>query len=164
MGNLWEEESAFLYEDMLQSFRPRYMLSWPVYEIQFQNRPEKYVSIGSDSQTALKALQAFRTNSSLVQQYQKALNDISTRHSVGLYWVAGHAGVRGNEIADKLARGGSVLGFLGPEPALGASRQDIRKRISRWLANQYWVRWRGLGDTQRQARGLISGPCLGSKA
>jgi hypothetical protein len=26
------------------------------------------------------------------------------------------------------------------------------------------IRWQGLGDTQRQARELISGPCLGVKA
>jgi len=38
------------------------------------------------------------------------------------------------------------------------------KMISLWLANQHWVRWRGLGDTQRQARELISGLCLGAKA
>jgi len=31
------------------------------------------------------------------------------------------------------------------------------------LVNQHWVRWRGLGDTQRQARELISGPCLGAR-
>jgi len=30
-----------------------------------------------------------------------------------------------------LARGCSVLGFLGPEPALAVSRRDIQKRISR---------------------------------
>jgi hypothetical protein len=34
-----------------------------------------------------------------------------------LYWVPGHAGVRGNEIADELARDGSLLEFIGPEPA-----------------------------------------------
>jgi len=34
-------------------------------------------------------------------------------------------GVRGNEIADELARVGSVLRFLGPQPALGVSRRDI---------------------------------------
>ena len=51
--------------------------------------------------------------------------DISTLHAVGLYRLPGHAGIRGNEIADELARGGSVLGFLGPEPALGVSRRDI---------------------------------------
>jgi hypothetical protein len=48
-----------------------------VYEIQLQNRSEKYVSICSDSQAALKELQAVRTTSPLVCQCQKALNDIS---------------------------------------------------------------------------------------
>jgi hypothetical protein len=38
-----------------------------VYEIQLQIRPEKYGSICSDSQAALKALQAVRTTSPLVQ-------------------------------------------------------------------------------------------------
>jgi hypothetical protein len=47
-----------------------------VYEIKLQNRSEKYVSICSDSQAALKALQAVRM-SSLVHQCQKALKDIS---------------------------------------------------------------------------------------
>ena len=110
-----------------------------VYEIHFQNRPEKYVSICSDSQAALKALQAVRTTSPFVQQCEKALNDISTRHAVGLFWVPGYAGLRGNEIADELARGGSLLRFLGPEPGLGVSRQDIRRSISHWLVNQLWV-------------------------
>jgi hypothetical protein len=59
------------------------------------------------------------------QQCQNVLNDVSTRYVVGLYWVPGHAGVRGNEIADGLERGGAGLGFLGPEPALGVSRRDI---------------------------------------
>ena len=55
------------------------------YEIQLQNRPERYVSICSDSQAALKALQAIRTMSPLVKQCQRKLNDISTRHVVGLF-------------------------------------------------------------------------------
>jgi ribonuclease HI len=76
-------------------------------ETETQYRPEKYVSICSDSQAALRALQAAKT-SPLVRQCQKVLNDISTQHTVGLYWTLGHAGVRGNEIADKLARDGSV--------------------------------------------------------
>jgi len=54
--------------------------------------------------------------------------------------------------------------FVGPEPALGVSRLDIRRRIRRWLVNQHWVWWRDLGYTQRQARELISGPCLRAKA
>jgi len=76
-----------------------------VHEIQSQNRPETYMSICSDSQAELKALEAVRT-SPLVRQCQKALNDISALHTVGLFWVPGHTGVRGNEIADELARDG----------------------------------------------------------
>jgi hypothetical protein len=38
------------------------------------------------------------------------------------------------------------------------------KRLSHWFINQHWARWQGLGDTQRQARELISGPSLGAKA
>jgi hypothetical protein len=112
----------------------------------------------------LKALQTVRTMSPLVQQCQKALNDISTRHAVGLYWVPGRAGLRWNEITEEFTRGSSALKFVGPEPALGVSRQDIIRRIRCWLVHQHWVSWRGLGDTQRQARDLISGPCLGAKA
>jgi len=46
-----------------------------VYEIQFQNRSEKYVGICSDSHAALKALNVVRT-SPLVHQCQKSLKDI----------------------------------------------------------------------------------------
>jgi hypothetical protein len=47
---------------------------------------------------------------------------------------------------------------------LGVSRQDIQRRIRCWLVNQHWVWWQVLGDTQKQARELILGPCLGTKA
>ena len=73
-------------------------------------------------------------------------------------------GYKETKITDKLARGGSALKFVGPEPALGVSRHDIRKRIRRWLVNQHWVWWWGLGNTQTQARELISGFYLSAKA
>jgi hypothetical protein len=57
---------------------------------------------------------------------------------VGLYWVPGHAGIRGNEVADELARGGSVRGFLGPEPALGVSRQEVLVEPSDRPENSSW--------------------------
>jgi hypothetical protein len=61
-------------------------------------------------------------------------------------------------------RDGSALKFFGPEPAMGVSRQDIRRSFSLWMFNQHRIWWQGLGDTQRQARELNSGPCLGAKA
>jgi hypothetical protein len=89
------------YATVFQAEIYSYAILACVHEIPFQNRPEKYASICSDSQAALKALQAVRT-SPLVQQCPKALNDNSTQHAVGLYWVSVHAGIQGSEIADEL--------------------------------------------------------------
>jgi hypothetical protein len=108
-------------------------------------------------------LQAAKT-SPLVRQCQQALNDISIRHAVGLYWVPGHAGVRGNEIPDKLTRSGSVQRFVGPEPYLGVSRQSIRRKMKCWMEKQHLAWWGGPCSTQRQARELISGPNLATGA
>jgi len=58
----------------------------------------------------------------LFQKCEKAMNNNSIRHAVGLFWVPEHAGVRGNEIADD---GGSVLGLFEPQPVLGVYRRDI---------------------------------------
>ena len=91
---------------------------------------------------ALKALQAAKRTSPLVRQCQQALNDISTRNVEGLYCVPGHAVARGNEIADKLARSGSVQRFVGPEPFLGDSRLNIRRKMKRWMEKQSMALWR----------------------
>jgi hypothetical protein len=110
-----------------------------VHKIQFQNKPEKYKSICTDSQAALKALEAVRTLSPLVRQCQEELNDISARHAVRLFWVPGHARLRGNEVADEIARDGSVLRFVEPEPDFGVSRQDTRWTTSNGLGGEVFV-------------------------
>jgi len=86
------------------------------------------------------------------------LNDISTQYAVGLFWVPGHSGVRGNETADKLARDRTGHHFVGQEPALAVSRQNIRKKIKCWIDNQHMVMWRRLISTHRQAQKMILGP------
>jgi hypothetical protein len=61
-----------------------------------------------------------------------------------LYWVLGRARVRGNEITDKLSRGCSVQHFVGPEPFLGVSRQNIRRKMNCWMEKQHLALWHGL--------------------
>jgi ribonuclease HI len=129
-----------------------------VYEIQNTVRSEKYIRICSDSQAALEHLQAVKTTSPLVRQCQRTLDDISTYHSVGLFWVPRQSGIRGNEIADELAREGSAHHFVGSEPAVGVSRQCIRRKIQCWMNGQHLVQWWGLVATVRQAQELMSGP------
>jgi hypothetical protein len=100
----------------------------------------------------------------LVHQCQRALNDISAWHVERLYWVPGHVRVRGNEIADGIARNGSERGFLGPEPVLGVSRRDIQNRQGRWLNSQHCASWNDPSSTLRQAQELISGPSRSNRA
>jgi hypothetical protein len=74
----------------------------------------------------------------MVQQCPKALNYISNWYDVGRYWVPGHAGVRGNKIANKLGRGSSLQKFVGPEPSLGVSGIIEEIRLSAGWINSIW--------------------------
>jgi len=47
---------------------------------------------------------------------------------------------------------------------MGVSRQNIRRKIKRWIDNQHLVMWRGPCSTQRKAQELISGPDLATRA
>jgi hypothetical protein len=129
------------------------------YEICMDVRPEKYVSICCDSEVALIALQVGKTMSPLVKQCQKA-NDISTQNSVGLLWVPRHSRVHRNEFANKLEKERTVHQFVGREPALQVSRQNMRKKMKCWMDNQHMTMWWCLISTQGQARKLISGSIL----
>ena len=81
-----------------------------------------------------------------------------------LYWVLDHAGVRGNEIADMLTRSSYGQQFIGPEPFLGVTRQNIRRKMKRWMQRQHLALWHSPCGTQRQAGELISGPNLATGA
>jgi hypothetical protein len=89
LGNLWEEGSVFLREGMLKIFRLKYRLSWLVLMELNYVVDQKYVNICNDSKAALKVPPAVIKTSPLVQQRQRALNVISTQHTVGLHWVPG---------------------------------------------------------------------------
>jgi len=84
-----------------------------------------------------------------------------------LWGYIGSLGVlemRENEIADELVRSGSVQRFVGPEPFLGVSRQNIRRKMKCWMDKQHLALWRGPCSTQRQAKELMSGPNLATRA
>jgi hypothetical protein len=79
---------------------------------------------------------------------------------VGIFWVPGRAGIRGNEIADELTRGAPVWGSLDLSRPLGSLEEIYKKSpIVVWLT---CIR-RNLGDPPRQVQELISGHSLGAK-
>jgi hypothetical protein len=89
------------------------------------------------------------------QQYTRQTpNNLSTNYTA--------AHVLLSLLWDWLARNGSASVFVGPEPVLGVSRQNLRNKISLWLGNQHRSHWQNLGNSQRQAHELISRPCWGT--
>ena len=69
-----------------------------------RRRHEASIAICSDSQAALKSLQAAKVTSVLVAETMAALKELAIFNSVRLVWVPGHSGIPGNEEADRLAK------------------------------------------------------------
>lgn len=63
----------------------------------------KIISICTDSQSALKALDGETVSSRLVADNKGTLQEIVSGNKLNLAWIPGHAGCKSNERADKLA-------------------------------------------------------------
>src|SRR5438477_49296 len=64
------------------------------------------LTIFSDCQAALRSLgrPAQQSGQSLIRKIANEINEISKRHWIALQWVPGHAKVKGNEMANDMAR------------------------------------------------------------
>ena len=114
------------------------------------------IAICSDSQAALKALEAAKVTSKLVAECIGELQRLATNKRLQLRWVPAHSGVQGNEEADRLAREASQLPYIGPEPALGISPRAVRTSLRSWERQQLLLTWNNAPDC-RQAKQLIPG-------
>jgi len=103
----------------------------------------KHIVILSDCQAALKALDSNEINSKLVWECHTTLSKLATLNSVHLGWVPGHVGIGGNECADELAKRGSSMPFLGPEPSCGISKTTASHTINQWSRDLHHQQWQG---------------------
>lgn len=69
----------------------------------------RHISIFSDSQAAIMALESEYSKSKIVIDSKEALNLLGIASDATLAWVPGHRNIDGNETADELARKGSGL-------------------------------------------------------
>lgn len=113
------------------------------------------ICIFSDSQAALKALKSFTSQSKLVWECITLLKQLSVKNQVNLYWVPGHCGIEGNEKADLLARRGSSVQFIGPEPFCGVSKCLIQMELKQWEDQMIQSNWIAT-ETLRQSKLFIT--------
>ena len=102
-----------------------------------------------DSRAALQALDSYRINSKLTQDTRKILNEAASNNSIKLRWIKAHAGHRGNEIADYLAKSGAANAALRPhQPPLPP--HCVVQQHHRACFQQLWNdKWRNRADCRQ---------------
>ena len=78
------------------------------------------ITILSDSQTTLKALETSEVKSKQVWECRESLMKAAELNTVLLVWGPGHTGVHSNERADELAKG-AAMSPIGTEPCIEIS-------------------------------------------
>lgn len=69
------------------------------------------------------------------------LQQIATHNTVKLIWLPGHAGIYGNEVADRLADQAARRPTVGPEPLTAINYKLIRDTNAKWLYSQLAQMW-----------------------
>ena len=87
------------------------------------------LTILTDSQAVLYALQDVTTTSKTVKMVKDSLNALGARIPVRIKWIKAHVGHFGNECADALAKRGSSTHPTGPEPFLPIPKALLRTAV-----------------------------------
>ncbi|GBL83217.1 hypothetical protein AVEN_165412-1 [Araneus ventricosus] len=116
--------------------------------IEWANTANEEVNIWSDSESSLQALKSFNVKSKITQEAQRTLLE-NARIKLG--WVKAHIGIKGNEIADTLAKEATTDGIPAslPFPKSFLKKQLLQHSLSRWQ-----VEWDN-GETGRSVYSII---------
>ncbi|GBM47302.1 hypothetical protein AVEN_172245-1 [Araneus ventricosus] len=101
--------------------------------IEWSNTANEEVNIWSDSESSLQALKLFYVKSKIIQEAQMVLLGNAR---INFDWVKAHIGIKGNEIADTLAKEATMDGIPAslPLPKSFLKKQLLQLSLSRWQA------------------------------
>ena len=113
-----------------------------------QNIKHKVITIHSDSQSSLDALDKVTTNSETVLKCMEDLNTLGTNNDISLKLIKAHVGNLGNETADALAKRGTKLGEDKKIEGISDPVINLKNNIK----NHYYKRWNREWKTYPDAR------------
>ena len=122
---------------------------------------DKVIRFLIDSQSAIKALGNYTTQSSLVRETKDNLNKLGEKNNIILQWIPGHEGHLGNEVADRLAKRGAEKTQVGPEPRLPLTNTFFKNLIKDWGRKKHNSEWNSRADC-RQTKMFV--PSIDSRA
>ena len=105
------------------------------------------ITFFSDSRASLAALNKLTIKSDTVEKCLTSLNELGVKNKIHLRWVKAHVGIHGNEIADYLAKKGTLLGE-GPTDELLTPKVNQKREIAKYFNKQWAKAW----ETYAQAR------------
>lgn len=101
----------------------------------------------SDSMSSLQAIQSAKVEDERIGVIYETLQRLSTQNTkISFCWIPGHAGIRGNEIVDKVAKRACRLPQLVSQEVQSS---DCKNYIKSKIRESWETRWRELPDNKK---------------
>ena len=111
---------------------------------------QKQINFHIDSQSAITTLGSYITPSKTTLECKLHLNElVKLGNKVTLIWVPGHEGHMGNEVADRLAKGGANRTVQGPAPWVPAAKCVQKRLLNDWCDVRCEDKWRNREDCRQ---------------
>ena len=118
-----------------------FAISQMALELFEENLQNQNIAVFVDSQAAINAISSSTIKSKTVLQCIKNLNKLGLANNILVAWTPSHAGFHGNEIADTLAKSGSLSKIQGPEPFVQVPYVSCKNEIKEWSIKQWKQSW-----------------------
>ncbi|XP_059091458.1 uncharacterized protein LOC131886993 [Tigriopus californicus] len=99
------------------------------------------IIIKSDSASAIQVIHRKLITSQSVLKVRQLLDRLSKKNKVTIQWIKAHYGLKGNELADNLAKKGATQIRFGPEPFLPVSRNVYKEAIKKSISKEWSTYW-----------------------